>query len=631
MAGSGDNIEKQKRGAALIGELFLQLGQRSSFLAKLAELEERLGSSAVSRLLDEVEKTMEALGVAPPSTQPAIPRPEPKLLELSETKAPQEPPKEERQKPKLLKPDETKVASEPVKEERSKREKPVSNPIVLPSAPARVIPLEDFPKPPADPFADLLANLNLAAADIQTTRTKKEPAKNGEDPAVPTRETAVAVADPRTAEDRPSPVVEELKKEEKKSAPAVALAQPAHPSAGAQPPGPSAIEEPVRSAESRVPVAQPERAKVEPALVKEKPPVSAQPPPVKLSARNTPAVQSDSPLPDKKTLPLNAPVITEKPVEEVSPRKLDPAVIAAESGSAPAPAKQPVRLSVVLPRPSPTRKPYPLDEQDIIYFHGVAQIPVDEKPAADPFFMDERGIESKESVFAMDRGGLRFYLSRFSGRSMNVSKNGVLLLNKQESIHLRGTHFAILNHLRAYGVLLPFEFGLVAQGVEDLHGKIDEYMYEIRDALEELLATKWWEVTVNAYDAKMAPMVAPEPSQPVRRERDRRGDIERGVGSSSRIDIKTLERVLNKQKAIAEEIHRKLEGIAVRADVDMMVSLNSGSSEDWKPILRASYELSFPEIYRFSNALTDLQIHHLKYQLMFVLKGDREDYSFQAQ
>jgi hypothetical protein len=211
---------------------------------------------------------------------------------------------------------------------------------------------------------------------------------------------------------------------------------------------------------------------------------------------------------------------------------------------------------------------------------------------------------------------------------MNVNKAGMLLLNKQESLHLRGTHFGILNNLRGYGVLLPFEFGSVAVSLNDLYAKIDGHAYELRDALEEVMATKWWEVTVQALDVTMAPIVAPEGISTSGRERGRRAGSDRAKGIGSRIDIKTLERILNKQKAIAAEIHEQLEALAVRSDVDMMVSLSSGSSDDWKTILRASYEVSFPEIYRFNHALVDLQYHHIKYQLVFILRGDHEDYSF---
>ena len=291
---------------------------------------------------------------------------------------------------------------------------------------------------------------------------------------------------------------------------------------------------------------------------------------------------------------------------------------------APAPPETP-DLSSYLPKPVSVRSVYPLDESDYIYFHAVAQIPLDEKPAAEPFILEERGIESKESVFALDRGGLRFYLSRVSGRSMNVSKNGMLLLNKQESLHLRGTHASILNDLRSHGLLLPFEFGNVAIGVDDLYTKIDENQYELRDALEETVATKWWSVEVCALDAKMAQLVATDITPGSGREPERRGSP-KPLAGAVRLDIKTLERVLTRQKAIAEEIHRKLEEIAGRADVDMIVGFNSGSSEDWKPILRASYEVTVPEVYRFNRAITDLQYVHLKYQLMFTLTGDREEY-----
>jgi hypothetical protein len=294
-----------------------------------------------------------------------------------------------------------------------------------------------------------------------------------------------------------------------------------------------------------------------------------------------------------------------------------------------APPPAPTRgrdLSSYLPKPILDRTTYPLDESDLIYFYGVGQIPLDEKPAPEPFILEERGIEKRESIFALDRGGLRFYLSRISGPSMNVSKTGMLLLNKQESLHLRGTHCSILNELRKYGLLLPFEFGTVTMGVDDLYQKIDEHLYELRDALEETVATKWWTVEVSALDAKVALLVASDLGTPGGREQGRRG-AGRSAVQGTRLDIKTLERVLGREKSVAEEVHRQLSEIAGRADVDLIIGLNSGSSEDWKPILRASYEVSVPEVYRFNAAVADLQVVHLKYQLMFSITGEREDYA----
>ena len=321
---------------------------------------------------------------------------------------------------------------------------------------------------------------------------------------------------------------------------------------------------------------------------------------------------------------MAAPVIPPVVVRKPEPPKEKPP----EEPPAPPDAPGKADVSAFLPKPILLRSVYPLEPEDILYLHAVAQIPLEEKAALEPFILEERGIESKEFMFALDRGGLRFYLSRLTGKTTNVSKTGMLLLNRKESIHLRGTHYSILNDLRVHGLLLPFEFGTVAMGSDDLSTKIDEHVYELRDALEEIVATKWWEVCVYGLDMKMMQFVAPDAPTSRRGERDLRGG-DRSAPSGSRIDIKTLERILNKQKVLAEEIHHQLEGLAVRSDVDMMVNLSSGSSDDWKPILRASYEVGSPEIYRFSHAINDLQYHHLKYQLMIVLTGDREDFSFQ--
>ena len=603
MGKSQDSFGGEHRGVALIGELLLQLGQRESFRRKLTELEERIGPSAVSKILDELEKAMDRLGREP--------------VQSSAPPASEKPPEADQRKP----------WPETGKKETPKRED--VPPISAPDVPRTVVPREDLPKPPGDPFADLLANLNLAAAEIPTIRPKQESQRSTTTQREVNQEKPPVSAPPTPAGQTIPPKVPDGRPKESLP-PSAPLSKPTPPDSAKDESRPAKpIVPSTPKPEAPLARSEPDRAKEDAKRPLEKTAGAAQPVQQKPPTEQVPPLRREEPVTEKKPGPPKPPAGVEKPGPETALKKKDrvsPELPPAEPSRE---TKKAVDSSVYMPRQVQLRKAFPLEEQDILYLHGVAQIPVDEKPAAEPFVLEERGIESKESVFVIDRGGMRFYLSRISGRSMNVSKTGVLLLNKQESIHLRGTHFGILNDLRTYGILLPFEFGVVAQGVEDLYGKIDEHIYEIRDALEELLATKWWELTVYAYDSKMAPMVAPEAPQSTRRERDRRGAVDRTAGSASRIDIKTLERVLNKQKSIAEEIHKMLEVLAVRSDVDMMVGLNSGSSEDWKPILRASYELTFPEIYRFTHAITDLQYHHVKYQLMFVLKGDSEDYTFQ--
>jgi hypothetical protein len=531
MESSRGTNEPERRGAALIGELLVLLGGRDQFRAKLAALEERLGPSMLSRVVEEVERLVDRLA---------------KEAEASAPKAQATPP-----------------------------------------APSF--------KPPRDPFADLLADLHFDAP-VVTPRTPPVsppvPSSSGETKTSrPAKEPeSTPVPPPAKASDASPPAPPSLEASEAKSLPPTVSQraplprkEPEKPASPPAPPPPTVSEAPPRSASSS-------KESTKPA------PASAPPPPGK------PDIAKGSGEPPRAS-PPSPPVVKEVKAPE----------------EAPAPSQE---------LPKAERKPFTLHDDDIFYFHAVAQIPLEEKPSPVPFLMEERGMESREPVFALDRAGLRFYLSRINGRSTNVSKTGMLLLNKKESLHLRGTHFGILNDLRIHGVLLPFEFGTVAIGTEEMHAKIDEHAYDLRDALEEVLGTKWWEVNVMALDERMASMVAPEGSSPSARERERRGGAERQASSARRIDIKMLERVLNKQKTIAEEIHDKLEGLAERSDVDMMVSLSSGSSDDWKPILRASYEVPSEKILEFSHAITDLQYTHLKYQILFTLKGEREDFSF---
>lgn len=280
--------------------------------------------------------------------------------------------------------------------------------------------------------------------------------------------------------------------------------------------------------------------------------------------------------------------------------------------------------------PHETRITVDLAESDYVYVHGVSAIPLEERPAVHPFVLQEKGIDGREFAFALDRGGLRFYCSKMAGRAANVSKAGMLLLGKQESLHLRGAHEAIVNELRQHGVLLPFVFGTVARGREDLFDKIDAQLYDLRDAVDEQMATTWWNLSAFMLDAKLAQMLGDEPSTATRsRERPRAASSV--PGPAPRIGIKTLERILGKQKKIAESIHEDLKKYAQRTDVDTIVGFNSGTSDEWKLILKSSYEVRPSGIQAFNRAITTLQYRHFLFELMLSLEGDREPFSFQRQ
>ncbi len=97
------------------------------------------------------------------------------------------------------------------------------------------------------------------------------------------------------------------------------------------------------------------------------------------------------------------------------------------------------------------RIPSELGDESCIYLHGVSRIDPGDTPSAAPFLLEEKGIDSRNFAFAVDYQGLRFYGSILYRESVNLTKNGVLLLNKQEKVRMRGAHEGILNDLRFTG------------------------------------------------------------------------------------------------------------------------------------------------------------------------------------
>jgi hypothetical protein len=218
---------------------------------------------------------------------------------------------------------------------------------------------------------------------------------------------------------------------------------------------------------------------------------------------------------------------------------------------------------------------------------------------------------------------MRFYLSKINPNEMSISKAMVLLLNKHESLELQGVHESILNDLRGHGLLLPLEFGTVARGKDQFFDIVDKNKDDLEEALDEIVKSTWWTVTASVLDGTIAGIVGTD-VQTVGRDRSRDRASYTSAPQSKKFDIKVLERILQREKKIAEAVHAELSAVAGRSDVETIVGLGSGSSEDWKVILKASYEVAKRNVGKFNRAVTDLQYHHLQYDLMLSLTGDRD-------
>ncbi len=279
----------------------------------------------------------------------------------------------------------------------------------------------------------------------------------------------------------------------------------------------------------------------------------------------------------------------------------------------------------------PSRIPFRVDDQEYMYIHGAMIIPPGDIPCEHPFMLEEKGIDGKEFAFAIDSNNLRFFLSRINQKEMNVSRKGVLLLGKTESIQLRGLHESILNELRAHGIVLPLEFGSVARGKSDLQGLSDKFHEDIRDSLARLAKTSWWTLNLSVLDGRIGHLFAEESGPKSERDGRQRERTSYSAASmqTKKFDVKVLEKILQKEKKLAESVHEELGFLAERSEVQSIVGLGSGSSDDWKLILQATYLVAGNLAYqRFTRAVTDLQYRHILFEPMLSITGDSEDFSF---
>lgn len=377
-----------------------------------------------------------------------------------------------------------------------------------------------------------------------------------------------------------------------------------------------------------VPVTEKKRVAPKPELASEDPPV------IRVRPEVPPEPPEAPPVPDlhEPAKPVATPKAVPPPREVAPPKVIAPPTVVPQEEPALPLAEEVSEPDIqeeaeeVTPHRAPHQK-IEFDDNDVVYLHGVSVVPLDEDPDVGPFMLEEKGIEDRDFAFACDYEGMRIYLSKLRELSDTVNKGGTLLLSKPESLRLRRVHESILNDLRIHDVLLPFEFGTVARGKSVLMSKLDKHRADLQAALKEQLCTTWWNLSVYALDAHMAQLLGSEGAAHRREHSQGRGPASVHM-STKKLDVKLLDRILTREKKIAESVHAELAQVADRSDVDMMIGLGGGTSEDWKLILKASYDVPSGRLRAFNRAVTDLQYQHLQAELMFSLNGAQESFSF---
>jgi hypothetical protein len=357
-----------------------------------------------------------------------------------------------------------------------------------------------------------------------------------------------------------------------------------------------------------------------------------QPKPVpakKVAAPVIPPSPSRAPSPVGSSDPNPVSPVTATPgTEHPPPISRAPEGVAPKAATPTVPVPPPRDVTVALPAPEPeilaARELFAFEDQQS-YVYGVSLIPLSDSPSPTAFLLNEKGLDLRTRVFAVDHAGMRFFMSELYSDSFSLSKNGMLLLNKADSLRLRGVHERIVNRLRLNGHILPAEFGTGVLGRQDFSRRMEIRLHAILECVLELAKTTTWHLCALVLDDRVQQLVGAEPAPP----RSGRQESDRGRHSvpAKRIDVKALERLLTREKKIAEGILDSLAPFAEKHRVEQMVNLGSGRSEEWKPILKADLMLAPGQSQRLFRAVVDVEVANAMIEPMLRVTGSTENFS----
>jgi hypothetical protein len=423
--------------------------------------------------------------------------------------------------------------------------------------------------------------------------------------------------------------------------PPVAVAPPI-PVSSPKPEPPAPASSPKPETKAAEPVAPLQSSKPEPVLPE--PVVPAKSPKPETRVAPEPPAPVSKPKPETKAAEPVAPLQSSKP-ESLTPRIPESPnvgiVFEAERSVRPQSPAPHAESAPGTEMPSDSKPQYPVHEEDtepvppritkiqrtrhdvteegVFYLHAAAA--ADGAPIPFPYSLEEKGIDGRRFAFCWETGGIRYYLSNFHEEGAAIARGGSLLMKKQDAVRLRGVHEGLVNDFRLHGLLVPFEFGLAINGWEDTQKMLIDLAPVALGRLEDLGKTKTWRVIVNALDARFAELQKNDTVEK-RREMDRHRSSYSSVAGTQKSDVKMLERVINRQIRLVDSIHAEILPLADKGVITSRVTLQSGSSEDWKCILDASYDVRPTVFTRFFRVVTDLQYQHLLLELMIKLEGD---------
>jgi hypothetical protein len=207
-----------------------------------------------------------------------------------------------------------------------------------------------------------------------------------------------------------------------------------------------------------------------------------------------------------------------------------------------------------------------------------------------------------QSLLECTRRGLKVIFAIVSHDRFPMTTTGTLLLGKEESLKLRSLHEATVNALQVAESVVPFVCGTLVTGKHELLALIDSCADEWKKRLHHEGTSQQLMLRLYASDEVIGKTL--------------------GKQGKGRMNVKLLERILKRERALADTVHSALSAIAVSASIESVVGMSGGFSHDWKLILESSYTIASERRGELFAAVRRLEREHNHGQLLFELIGN---------
>jgi hypothetical protein len=253
----------------------------------------------------------------------------------------------------------------------------------------------------------------------------------------------------------------------------------------------------------------------------------------------------------------------------------------------------------------------PLGADDWLYLYAFCYAPETSGKGVPTKKLALKGFDRKNDIFLLDYGDIRFYVSRVTASDYVADKGGKPTLDPQKSVWYKYDHEKIINLLRTAEVIVPINAWSIFRGLGEVTRMIeDRYVDLLRTLIDAHDATEW-EVEVFGFDDHIIRLPAITQEGKVRT-----SDRESKHVQSKTRDVRHVERLIFREKTIAQEIHSNLLFYAQRGKLDHMIRLDSSVMNDWKSILVCRYTVQKDKRRKFCEGINSIYETYGEYDLM---------------